>query len=125
MNFREVIANIKPRETWSSHSKVITCESDGYIRISIAESELKTNSMGFDEGVEYSLQRPKYSFAEAFEEYEKGKAIQSCEYGGLRYKKLNGYDCVKRRSIDPFTKVDILEIDIQSIRGEWYILDEE
>ena len=55
----------------------------------------------------FSIERKKYSFAEAFKAYEEGKEIESCINSDWSYK-LGDYE---------------LLVYAKEIKGEWYIND--
>lgn len=72
----------------------------------------------------FSIERKKYSFAEAFKAYEEGKKIECC-YSGQMLKKENEKDyCFdyKKGKYVPLS-FDETFFDITNIRSEWYIND--
>lgn len=107
LTFREVIANIKEGEVWENLHKTIEFKNNNFI----VKSKIKKQNNYFvvNEYTTFKLKRPQYTFQEAFEAFEKGKEIKSCESGyiyntteeGVEDKLFYGYE----------------------IQGKWYIND--
>lgn len=72
----------------------------------------------------FSIERKKYSFAEAFKAYEEGKEIES-RYGGQKLKKENEKDYCFDYEKGKYVPLSFDEtfFDITNIRSEWYIND--
>ena len=119
-NFKEVIADIKEGEVWESPG--VSCG----IRIKkdnqgITFYGLKGELVSFiSDKWEFTLQRKKVSFTEAFKAYEEGKEIESC-YTDYKYKKIDGADNYMNDISLSWHAVSELEFVIGEIRGEWYI----
>lgn len=107
LTFREVIANIKEGEVWENLHKTIEFKNNNFI----VKSKIKKQNNYFvvNEYTTFKLKRPQYTFQEAFEAFEKGKEIKSCESGyiyntteeGVEDRLFYGYE----------------------IQGKWYIND--
>ena len=105
LTFREVIANIKEGEVWENDTERIIGLSFGRIEIEWLKGD--RNIINLNLG--YTIKRPQYTFQEAFEAFEKGKEIKSCESGyiyntteeGVEDRLFYGYE----------------------IQGKWYIND--
>lgn len=121
LTFKEVIANIKENEVWESNEKTITIKYDQVI-IQVKEGyEGRVNGnerMALSLDKKYKLQRKEYTFEEAFKAYEEGKEIES-NYSGCRYKKEKGKDTFM--FLADWREFD--SIDLEEIRGKWYIND--
>lgn len=112
--FREVIADIKEGEVWESEEKIIGLMNTNDIFITLKDRDRRINSMWFNSGTLYHLQRKEYTFEEAFKAYEEGKEIESC-YSGVTYKlQHGGSDCYADGSKTG-------TIGFNEIRGKWYI----
>jgi hypothetical protein len=128
--FREVIADIKDGEVWESvqdcyQLKEISCIK-GMINFRLKgvliEKTGKSNVVdtGEGSGQTFKLQKRKeYSFEEAFKAYEEGREIES-KVSDFKYKKGNRADF--QASYFTPNKWNInFNIDIEEIRGKWYI----
>lgn len=117
LTFREVIANIKEGEVWSSKSKTIEMYQ-GRILIGMKNGKkLDSYNICFSKNVMYSLKSKEYTFEEAFKAYEEGKEIESI-HSGYRYKKVNGVDLYTRGGKEWYEEDDF---EIDEIREAWYI----
>lgn len=116
LTFKEVIANIKENEVWESNTRTIE-RQEGGINIK-RKSKVTTYYMYFDDNEKFKLQRKEYTFEEAFKAYEEGKEIES-DYSGGRYKKEKGKDTFM--FLADWREFD--SIDLEEIRGKWYIND--
>lgn len=101
--FKEVISDIKEGEFWENNFKKIWYEGGRIKVLSFKKCDVD-NMVIFDDTVEYTLQRKKVSFTEAFKAYEEGKEIESC----VSCRKINLLD-------------DIYSFNTNEIKGEWYI----
>lgn len=127
--FREVIADIKDGEVWESvqdcyQLKEISCIK-GMINFRLKgvfiEKTGKSNVVdtGEGSGQTFKLKRKEYSFEEAFKAYEEGREIES-KVSDFKYKKGNRADF--QASYFTPNKWNInFNIDIEEIRGKWYI----
>lgn len=119
--FREVIATIKEGEIWESKYSDIALE-----RIEMTNNQLKfchdsdyEDALYINIGREpvFELKRREYTFSEAFELYEQGKEIESCD---TRYKKVDGKDCYWYED-EKFWDDRFCGFSLCDIRGKWYI----
>lgn len=121
LTFREVIANIKKGEVWEDGNKIIKC-TEGAICIETKDGVAYNGFEFLDQGL-YRLQRPQYTFQEAFEAFEEGKEIESC-VTSYTFRKIDDY-------IEVWDKTEgerrYLEFDemfsLEEIRNKWYIND--
>ena len=120
LTFKEVISNIKEGETWENQDLVVYLAGD---ELNIDWKDGKPDKgIGFNIDDVFVLQRNKVSFSEAFKAYEEGKEIESCVTGYKYRKKCEKdyykglYDCTWVAWSDGDGAIDLDEI-----RGEWYI----
>lgn len=107
LTFREVIANIKEGEVWEGGNKIIKCTE---VAICIETTDgVAYNGFGFLDKSLYRLQRPQYTFQEAFKAFEEGKEIESCESGYI-------YNTTEENVEDKIFYG-------YEIQGKWYIND--
>ena len=107
LTFREVIANIKEGEVWKGGNKIIKC-TEAAICIETTDG-VAYNGFGFLDKDLYRLQRPQYTFLEAFKAFEEGKEIESCESGDI-------YNTTEENVEDKLFYG-------YEIQGKWYIND--
>lgn len=126
LTFTEVMANIKEGQVWEctredARLKKIHIEK-GSINF-IYKDGLGMEVFGVKETDTFILQRKEYTFQEAFKAYEEGKEIESV-YSRCRYKKGKGKDTFMY--LADWMEFDWMEfdsIDLEEIRGKWYIND--
>lgn len=116
--FKEVIADIKEGEVWKTIYNNWDIKSvelkNGFLIIKRGND----GSLYIHERCEFTLQRKKVSFTEAFKAYEEGKVIESCvnnykiKIGSFSY---DGEWLNLRNSERIFT--------VDMVKGEWYIND--
>lgn len=128
LTFKEVIANIKEGEVWESvqscfQLREISC-LEGRINFKLeglfvdkTDWEVDVVDTGTGNGQTFKLQRKQYTFEEAFNAYEEGKEIESCNY---RYKKINGEDGFYSKVSGEWVEDDIT-FNCEEIRSSWYI----
>lgn len=121
--FKEVIADIKVGEVWVGDKnwniEYIKSGEDG-IEIKFRE---EVDHYIFCEAVDFTLQRKKVSFTEAFAAYEEGKEIESC-YNKYKFRCLEN-------GLNEFNYdnewLGVWEVDqifsINQVKGEWFIND--
>lgn len=115
--FREVITDIKEGDVWESEYRIIE-KITGHIKISKPNGEsFGEFSIYFNDRNLYTLKRKEYTFIEAFESYEQGKEIESCD---KRYKKVDGKDCYWYED-EKFWDDRFCGFSLSDIRGKWYI----
>ncbi len=111
LTFREVITNIKEGETYENTNENYGTQyiymSDGNIVLKRGDS-LTSNMMVLDDIMKFVKVREEHTFQEAFEAFEKGKEIESCESGGIY--NINGGE-------------ENWLFYAGEIRGKWYIND--
>lgn len=125
LTFREVIANIKEGEVWESEMLEI------YLDNKTSELILKNKIGCFNcreigikkEKKFFKLKRPQYTFQEAFEAFEKGKEIESCE-SGFKFEIYEDATKIKREGYKTIYEYKAVKIfSTEEIKGKWYIND--
>lgn len=119
LTFREVIANIKEGEVWENE------------RIKIETNPCKDFKITFKDGMRKSLflfdnqkfkliKKEEITFNKAFEAYEEGKKIESCE-SGYKYCNNEGECYIQRPKENVWERWFEDTFELTEIRGKWYI----
>ncbi|MGL6184728.1 MAG: hypothetical protein ACRC1T_05050 [Clostridium chrysemydis] len=129
LTFKEVIANIKEDEVWEATIK----KNGNYVKkIWMKYNDLRIENNEpraiwcLDEEIRYKLQRPQYTFQEAFKSFEEGKEIESTSGTKYKYDKTSfevsiiESQCENRATIYCFEDT-LFRCD--EIQGKWYIND--
>ncbi len=121
LTFREVIANIKEGETWEGLDYTIIYFG-GKIGIMYNDGEEYQGVYPKIDSL-FKLRRKEYTFQEAFEAFEQGKEIESCETATSCY--LKDDRVLIKISGEPFIKMnkEDLHFSFKQIKGKWYIND--
>lgn len=106
--FREVIADIKEGEVWESHCKKIIGFKDGDFEIRDNDGHKFGNAVSIRSANKYRLKRKEYTFEEAFKAYEEGKEIESLDSNKKYYQDRSNEGLIDY-------------LNIEEIRGKWYI----
>lgn len=124
LTFREVIANIKEGEVWESETLEIYLDN----KTSELVLKHKTNyfncrEIGIKKEKKFKLKRPQYTFQEAFEAFEEGKEIESCE-SGFKFEIYEDATKIKREGYKTIYEYKAVKIfSTEEIKGKWYIND--
>lgn len=123
----EVIANIEEGQAYkctrkNARVKAIkrkTVDNKDVIEFLVAE-KCGYSSFAIEVDDIFTLHRKEYTFQEAFKAYEEGKEIESV-YSGCRYKKEKGKGKDTFMYLADWMEFD--SIELEEIRGKWYIND--
>lgn len=124
LTFREVIANIKEGEVWESEMVKIFIDSEEKdITILKKEGFFNCEAIGIKYDIVFKLKRPQYTFQEAFEAFEEGKEIESCE-SGFKFEIYEDATKIKREGYKTIYEYKAVKIfSTEEIKGKWYIND--